>query len=69
MRPVWTIGKDTKKLFRKKKKKKKNNMTKYIRKLAAWILQRDLVGFCIDDGAHSGWIFGTDWYINFTSKK
>ena len=62
VRLVWIIGEGTQKLFRRK-------MKKYIRKLAAWILQRDLVGFCIDDSAHSGWIFGTDWYINFTSKK
>ena len=37
----------------------------YLRKLAAWFLQRDVAGYCIRTDGSSGWIFGDDWHIEF----
>lgn len=42
---------------------------KWLRKLAAWYLQKDVQGcqvaFTDDEFVKGGWIFGKDWHITF----
>lgn len=38
---------------------------KLIRKIAAWVLKDNVLGYCMQQDMDSGWIYGEGWHLNF----
>lgn len=42
----------------------------WLRRLAAWYLQKHVVGACISmDSPYNGWVWGEGWHIQWDNSK